>query len=149
MGSGESETEPGEARCQLRARGERVPRPARALRVRSRTQRPRGSVDHLGRGQTRRDAGRLPHFPGGGRTDRLGANHYVATSDKGGTQTVRATTTMKKQYDFSKGERGKFYKPNLRLNIPVYLEPKLQKSIEEIARRKGQEVGAVVSRIVR
>jgi hypothetical protein len=57
--------------------------------------------------------------------------------------------TMKKQYDFSKGERGKFYKPHLRLNIPVYLEPKLQKSVEEIARRKGQEVSAVVGRIVR
>jgi len=49
---------------------------------------------------------------------------------------------MKKQYDFSKAERGKFYKPNATLNIPVYLEPKLQKSIEEIARRKGQEIGA-------
>jgi hypothetical protein len=57
--------------------------------------------------------------------------------------------TMKKQYNFSKGERGKFYKPNLRLNIPVYLDPKLQKSVEEIARRKGQEIGAVVSHIVR
>ena len=57
--------------------------------------------------------------------------------------------TMKKQYDFSKGERGKFHKPNLRLNIPVYLDPKLQKSVEEIARRKGQEIGAVVSHIVR
>lgn len=56
---------------------------------------------------------------------------------------------MKKQYDFSKGERGKFYKPNLQLNIPVYLDPKLQKSVEEIARRKGQEIGAVVSHIVR
>jgi cytidylate kinase len=56
---------------------------------------------------------------------------------------------MKKQYDFSKGERGKFYKPNLRLNIPVYLEPKLQKSVERIAQRKGQEVSAVVSQIVR
>jgi hypothetical protein len=56
---------------------------------------------------------------------------------------------MKKQYDFSKGVRGKFYKPNLRLNVPVYLEPKLQKSVEQIARRKGQEVSAVVSQIVR
>jgi cytidylate kinase len=56
---------------------------------------------------------------------------------------------MKKQYDFSKGERGKFYKPNLRLNIPVYLDPKLQKSVEQIARRKGQDVSAVVSQIVR
>lgn len=56
---------------------------------------------------------------------------------------------MKKQYDFSKAERGKFYKPDLTLHIPVYLEPKLQKSVEEIARRKGQEFGAVVSHIVR
>jgi len=29
---------------------------------------------------------------------------------------------MKKEYDFSKGERGKFYKPNVKLNIPVYLD---------------------------
>ncbi|MGA2140026.1 MAG: hypothetical protein ABSH14_14305 [Verrucomicrobiia bacterium] len=56
---------------------------------------------------------------------------------------------MKKRYDFSKGIRGKFYKPNLVLSIPIYLDAKLQKRVEEIARRKGQDVGAVVSRIVR
>ncbi len=56
---------------------------------------------------------------------------------------------MKRRYNFAKGERGKFYKPNLRLNIPVYLEPKLQKSVEKIARRKGQEISVVVSHIVR
>ena len=56
---------------------------------------------------------------------------------------------MKKQYDFSKGVRGKFFKPNLALNIPIYLDAKLQKRVEEVARRKGQDVGAVVSRFVR
>ncbi|MBZ5564864.1 MAG: hypothetical protein LAP13_20890 [Acidobacteriia bacterium] len=30
---------------------------------------------------------------------------------------------MKKEYDFSSGERGKFYRPDAELNIPVYLEP--------------------------
>jgi len=30
---------------------------------------------------------------------------------------------MKKEYDFSKGERGKFYRPDAQLNVPVYLEP--------------------------
>ena len=30
---------------------------------------------------------------------------------------------MKKEYDFSKGERGKFYRPGIQLNLPVYLEP--------------------------
>jgi len=33
---------------------------------------------------------------------------------------------MKKEYDFSKGERGKFYKPDAQLNLPVYLEPDLR-----------------------
>jgi hypothetical protein len=56
---------------------------------------------------------------------------------------------MKKRYDFSKGIRGKFYRPNLVLSIPIYLDAKLQKRVEEIARRKGQDMGAVVSCIVR
>ena len=34
---------------------------------------------------------------------------------------------MKKEYDFSKGERGKFYKPDIQLNLPVYLEPDVKK----------------------
>jgi hypothetical protein len=32
---------------------------------------------------------------------------------------------MKKEYDFSKGARGKFYRPDIQLNLPVYLEPDL------------------------
>lgn len=34
---------------------------------------------------------------------------------------------MKKEYNFSKGERGKFYKSNAQLNLPVYLEPDVKK----------------------
>jgi len=33
---------------------------------------------------------------------------------------------MKKEYDFSKGERGKFFRPGVKLNLPVYLEPDLR-----------------------
>jgi hypothetical protein len=33
---------------------------------------------------------------------------------------------MKKEYDFSKGERGKFFRPDAKLNLPVYLEPDLR-----------------------
>jgi hypothetical protein len=33
---------------------------------------------------------------------------------------------MKKEYDFSKGERGKFYRAGAKLNLPVYLEPDLR-----------------------
>jgi hypothetical protein len=32
---------------------------------------------------------------------------------------------MKKGYDVSKGERGKFYRSVAKLNLPVYLEPDL------------------------
>ena len=34
---------------------------------------------------------------------------------------------MKKEYDFSKGERGKFYHPDAELSIPIYLEPDVAK----------------------
>jgi len=29
---------------------------------------------------------------------------------------------MKSEYDLSKSERGKFYRPDVELNIPVYLD---------------------------
>jgi hypothetical protein len=29
---------------------------------------------------------------------------------------------MKKEYDFSKGVRGKFYRPKVKLRLPIYLE---------------------------
>ena len=34
---------------------------------------------------------------------------------------------MKKQYDFSQGERGKFYRPDAEIRIPIYLEPDVAK----------------------
>jgi hypothetical protein len=34
---------------------------------------------------------------------------------------------MKKDYDFSKGERGKFYRPDAEISIPIYLEPDVAK----------------------
>jgi hypothetical protein len=34
---------------------------------------------------------------------------------------------MKKEYDFSKGERGKFCRGDVQLNLPVYLEPDVKK----------------------
>jgi len=36
---------------------------------------------------------------------------------------------MKKEYDFSKGVRGKFYNENAQFNIPVYLEPEVESFI--------------------
>jgi len=40
---------------------------------------------------------------------------------------------MKKEYDFSKGERGKFFRPDVELNIPIYLEPDVAKVFRDSA----------------
>jgi len=56
---------------------------------------------------------------------------------------------MRKEYDFSKGIRGKFYKKDLVLRIPIYLDAKLQKQLQQIARKKGQDVQDLVNRLLK
>lgn len=56
---------------------------------------------------------------------------------------------MKKEYDFSKGERGKFYKPNLQLNLPIYLEPEILSFIEKIAEKRNSDLSEVVNDIIK
>ena len=56
---------------------------------------------------------------------------------------------MKKEYDFSKGERGKFYRPGVELNIPVYLEPDVAKVVRQRARKTDTSIGAVVNEWLR
>ncbi|MEI8242477.1 MAG: hypothetical protein WCI17_04355 [bacterium] len=56
---------------------------------------------------------------------------------------------MKKEYDFSKGVRGKFYRSNAKFNVPVYLDGKVQLFVERIAERKRTDVSAVVNRLLR
>lgn len=45
---------------------------------------------------------------------------------------------MKKEYDFSKGERGKFYRPKAMLNLPVYLEPDVQARLSKAAQKRKE-----------
>ncbi len=56
---------------------------------------------------------------------------------------------MKKEYDFSKGERGKFYKPNLKLNLPIYLEPEILTFVENIAKKKNSDLSKVVNDLIK
>jgi hypothetical protein len=41
------------------------------------------------------------------------------------------------EVDFTNATRGKFYKPNLRLNLPVYLDAEVQDYLNVIATKKG------------
>lgn len=56
---------------------------------------------------------------------------------------------MKPEYDFSKGDRGKFYRKNVKLNIPIYLDPEIREFVEVIASKKGQDVGTIVNKLIK
>lgn len=56
---------------------------------------------------------------------------------------------MKQEYDFSKGERGKFFRENARPNLPVYLDEEVQNYLQERARSKGVEVAQLVNEMLR
>ena len=56
---------------------------------------------------------------------------------------------MKREYDFSKAERGKFYKRGAILRLPIYLDTTVQDEVEDLAKRTGRNVRDVVNRIVR
>jgi predicted DNA-binding protein len=55
---------------------------------------------------------------------------------------------MKKEYDFSKAARGRFFKKRAKLRLPIYLDAKLQNQVQELASRTGRDVGDIVNRIV-
>ena len=56
---------------------------------------------------------------------------------------------MRKEYDFSKGERGKFYHPDMNLNIPIYLDEEVSAFVEKIATKKGIDRSSVVNVLLR
>ena len=55
---------------------------------------------------------------------------------------------MKKEYDFSKAEHGRFYRKGAKLHLPIYLDAGLQDEVEKLAKRTGRDVGSLVNRIV-
>jgi hypothetical protein len=57
--------------------------------------------------------------------------------------------TMKKEYDFTKGERGKFYRAGAKLNLPVYLEPEVQARLTRAAHKRREDVSALVNRLLK
>jgi len=52
---------------------------------------------------------------------------------------------MKAEYDFSKGERGKFYSPDAVFSFPVYLEPDVNDFMNRLADEKDIDVQELVN----
>jgi hypothetical protein len=53
--------------------------------------------------------------------------------------------SMKRNYDFSKGVRGKFYRKGAELRLPIYLAAKLQRKLESLAQKNGKDITELVN----
>jgi hypothetical protein len=56
---------------------------------------------------------------------------------------------MKDEYDFSNAQRGRFYKPDLRLIPPVRLEPQVLDFLATRAQAKGTTVNALLNDLLK
>ena len=56
---------------------------------------------------------------------------------------------MKPEYDFSRGERGKFFRPNAEVRLPIYLNSDVQAYLTERAAEKGVPLGDMVNTLLK
>ena len=56
---------------------------------------------------------------------------------------------MKREYDFSKGERGKFYRQDAKFNLPIYLDKDVLTFLSKRATSKGVEISQLINDILR
>lgn len=56
---------------------------------------------------------------------------------------------MREDYDFSKGQRGKFFKPNAKMNLPVYLEADVLDYFSAKAKSKGVELNTMINDLLK
>ncbi len=55
---------------------------------------------------------------------------------------------MKDNYNFSKGTRGNFYKKDVKLNLPIYLDDQVYSFINEIAKEKNKDLSFIVNQLI-
>ena len=56
---------------------------------------------------------------------------------------------MRKEYDFSKGERGRFYRKDAEYNLPIYLDADNLLFVTKIAQRRKSDISEVVNDLIR
>jgi hypothetical protein len=56
---------------------------------------------------------------------------------------------MKPEYDFSKGERGKFYRPDAEMRLPIYLDADVQDYLAQRAAQKGIPLSEMVNGLLK
>ena len=56
---------------------------------------------------------------------------------------------MKDHYDFSKGGRGKFFRPDAVFRLPVYLDEKVERYLAAKAKAKGVDLSDLVNDLLK
>ena len=56
---------------------------------------------------------------------------------------------MKKEYDCSKGVRGKFYNPDGELNLPIYLDREIADFVHKLSVEKMVDRSQIVNKMLR
>ena len=56
---------------------------------------------------------------------------------------------MKKEYDFSKGVRGKFHNPDGEFNIPIYLDREIADFVHKLSVEKMVDRSQIVNKMLR
>jgi hypothetical protein len=67
--------------------------------------------------------------------------NYICEWDPANEANIQNTDAngMKPNYNFSKGERGKFYHPDADYHIPIYLDADVEEAMQALAKRTGQK----------
>ena len=55
---------------------------------------------------------------------------------------------MNKEYDFSEGESGKFYRPNAELNYPVFLNEENYSFFNKLAKHKKTDISFIINKML-
>jgi len=55
---------------------------------------------------------------------------------------------MEKEYDFSNGERGKFYNKDAEFQLPIYLEPEIENFFKNIAQKQKTNLNDIVNKLL-
>jgi uncharacterized DUF497 family protein len=80
---------------------------------------------------------------------RLAMRQYMSGDSTRAANWQHKATTMRNEYDFSNAERGKFYRKDAMLELPIYLDPKVREYLAARAKAKGIEVDQLVNEMLR
>jgi len=56
---------------------------------------------------------------------------------------------MRPEYDFTKAERGKFFRPDAKMRLSIYLDPDVQSYLADLAAHKGVPLEEIVNGLLK